>query len=151
MRNSCGLSVRVVTVPGFVLLKIAAFLDRHGRGDQKHRDDAGDIDFWLRNYDSSDETKRYEVKNLEYELAGAGLLGDDIRRLASEECAGFIRDFLDGHRGAESPFMDIVVRKYESIGRDVGRKERESAVERVAALALGLGGGLERADFGAGS
>lgn len=139
-----GLSVRVVTVPGFVLLKIPAFLDRHGRGDMKHRDDAGDIDFWLRNYESGGETRRYEVKNIGFDLAGAGLLGEEIGRLAAEECSGCVSEFLERHADAESPFMDIVARKDEVLGREFGRKARENAVKRVAALAMGLNGKLER-------
>lgn len=48
--SSRDFPVPVITVPGFVLLKIIAYLDRKDRGRDKHKDDATDIEYWLRNY-----------------------------------------------------------------------------------------------------
>lgn len=94
------LRVRRLTIPGFVLLKIMAFLDRRAAGHDKHRSDAEDLVYWLRNYASGrQEPRRYEILGqklggVDYVCAGAALLGMDVGRLASPEAARRVMDFL---------------------------------------------------------
>lgn len=43
--SSKAFPVPVITVPGFVLLKVIAYLDRKSQGGNKHKDDAEDLEY----------------------------------------------------------------------------------------------------------
>lgn len=110
-----GLSVSVITVPGFVLLKIIAFLDRKAQGKEKHRDDAKDIEYWLRNYaGGTEDDRRFDqiresgIAHEEYETAGAVLLGMAVCALASAAAAEYIDRFLGESEDLYSPFLDVL-------------------------------------------
>ncbi|MBI3553028.1 MAG: hypothetical protein HY077_10985 [Elusimicrobia bacterium] len=105
----------VITVPGFALLKIIAYLDRKGRGDAKHKDDARDIEYWLRNYAGGTKDERRfalveepELAHQDYETAGAVLLGKEVGALASTEAAAYVDRFLRESEDRYSPFMDVL-------------------------------------------
>jgi predicted nucleotidyltransferase len=106
-----GVRVRCVTVAGFVLLKIPAFLDRCARQDQKYKSDAEDLHFWFKHYASGpDDTSRFEVAGntdtpCDYFSAGAAVLGRDVARLASLATRGRIGEFIALARLEDNPFL----------------------------------------------
>jgi predicted nucleotidyltransferase len=80
-----GVTVPVATAPGLAVLKIFAFDER------RKNDDLQDLYFIMTNYDRAGNEERIfdelsdllSDRTLEYESAGAYLLGTDVRRLAS--------------------------------------------------------------------
>jgi predicted nucleotidyltransferase len=86
VRITHELSIRVASLPGQTLLKLAAWLDRR---DQTPRD-AQDLFFLFRRYgDAGNEDRLYgekaalfEASGFDIELAGAALLGEDVRQIA---------------------------------------------------------------------
>jgi len=113
--KSNDLPLPVITVPGFVLLKIVAFLDRRARQDPKHRDDAKDIEYWLRNFASgTNDARRFDLAghsglhHPDYETAGATLLGLEVRRLASPEASVYVERFTKESEDLYSAFMDAL-------------------------------------------
>lgn len=128
--SSSGLSVPVITVPGFVLLKVIAYLDRKDRGDIKHRDDAKDIEYWLRNYaGGAEDGRRFELAKRpglaeeHYDTAGAVLLGIEAGALASAEAAAHLDRFFNESADLYSPFVDILAAG--SMDEAAGRKRTE--------------------------
>lgn len=124
----------VITIPGFVLLKIIAFLDREARRDPKHRDDAKDIEYWLRNFASgTDDTRRFDLtgqKGLEhrdYGTSGAVLLGMEVGTLASPEAAAYVDQLTKESEDLYSPFMDALAS---------GKFEEEAKKKRLDGLGL---------------
>lgn len=124
----------VITVPGFVLLKIIAYLERKARQDPKHRDDARDIEYWLLNFASgADDARRFDLAGKpgfepqEYETAGAALLGIEVSALASPEAAAYVDRFAKESEDLYSPFMDALA---------AGRFEEAADKKRRDGLAL---------------
>ena len=116
-RAAGNLPVPVITVPGFVLLKIVAFLDRQGRHDPKHGDDARDIAFWLRHFASgSQDARRFDLGHVigpahdDYDTAGAVLLGMDVGTLASVEAGGYVARLFECSVDPCSAFADALAR-----------------------------------------
>jgi predicted nucleotidyltransferase len=136
-----GLSVPVITVPGFVLLKAMAYLDRKEQGDAKHKDDASDIEYWLRNYASGvEDGRRFDLAQksdfalVDYETAGAVLLGIEVGALASVEAAACVNRFLSESTDLYSPFMDALA----SISIDeASKKKRSEGLSLLAAFKKG--------------
>ncbi|MFH2202009.1 MAG: hypothetical protein ABIJ96_02740 [Elusimicrobiota bacterium] len=125
-----GPSVSVITVPGFVLLKIIAFLDRKAQGKEKHKDDAKDIDYWLQNYvGGTEDDRRYDLANKpgieheDYATAGAVLLGMEVGALASEAAAECVARFLSESKDLYSPFLDILAAGVLDVVDEQKRKE----------------------------
>jgi len=106
--------VPVITIPGFILLKVISYLDRKEQGRVKYRDDAKDIEYWLRNFASgTDDGRRFElgksgVEDPGYEMAGAVLLGMEVDKLASPEAGVYVDRFLEESEDLYSPFMDAL-------------------------------------------
>lgn len=106
--------VPVITIPGFVLLKVISYLDRKEQGQVKHRDDARDIEYWLRNFASGTKDERRfglgqaGVEHQDYETAGAVLLGLEVGKLASPEAAAYVDLFLKESGNLYSPLMDAL-------------------------------------------
>lgn len=104
--------VTILTIPGFVLLKIIAFLDRKEQNSPKHKNDAEGIYYWLKNY--ADDERRFTVPKGEgpqeqpYMTAGAVLLGIELNRLTSAKAAPFIERFLSEATLPENSFIDAV-------------------------------------------
>ncbi|MEK9141750.1 MAG: hypothetical protein AAB308_11910 [Nitrospirota bacterium] len=138
-------SLPVITVPGFVLLKIIAFLDRRARHDPKHRDDGKDIEYWLRNFASgTDDARRFDwagqsgLAHEVYETAGAVLLGVEVGKLASSEAAVYVDRFMKESEDLYSPFMDALASgQYE----EAADKKRRDGLALLAAFKKGYAHG----------
>lgn len=111
--RSKGAKVPVITAAGHMLLKIIAFLDRKEQEHPKYRDDARDIEYWLRHYASGeDDPRRFELagheqlKHEEYDTAGAVLIGIEVGKLASPQAGACVDRFLKGSMDLYSPFQD---------------------------------------------
>jgi len=110
-----NLSVKRITIPGFILLKTMAFLDRHASGNSKYRSDAEDLTFWFRNYASGkEESRRYDiadrgVSDVDFMDAGAAVLGIDVAVIASEPADQRVRIFLDQTADPFGPFVNACV------------------------------------------
>lgn len=108
-----GVHVRCLTLPGFTLLKTAAFLDRQRKGDIKHKSDAEDLHYWFRHYayaSDADDDRRFfldglQEADIDYAAAGAAVLGVEVRRLASPAAANRVRDFLAAASVEYGPFL----------------------------------------------
>ncbi len=106
-----NLRVKRLTLPGFILLKIMAFLDRRAAGVLKYRDDAEDLLFWFQHYASGKhEERRYEIltrglSDIQYDSAGAALLGLEVAGLASPAAAARVRIFLGLAVDLYGPFV----------------------------------------------
>jgi predicted nucleotidyltransferase len=104
--------VSILTIPGFVLLKIIAFLDRKEQNSPKHKNDADGIYYWLKNY--ADDERRFDVpegddpEERQYATAGAVLLGMEVKRLASAKAAIFIERFVSEAVMPDNSFVDAV-------------------------------------------
>ena len=138
---SNNLPVPVITVPGFVLLKIIAYLDRKSRADAKHKDDAKDIEYWLRNYaGGTKDERRFELVNepdlahQDYETAGAVLLGKEVGSLASVEAATYVDRFLRESEDLYSPFMDVLAADAMD---GASNKKRDEGLALLAAFKKG--------------
>ena len=137
-----GPDIPIITIPGFVLLKIIAFLDRQARWDAKHKDDAGDIYYWLKNYASGTaDDRRFAVtaklggETLEYETAGAALLGLEVGQLASKEAGELVDKFLNKSGDLYTPFMDAIAGR--AIDEDQDKQKRKEALDLLNAFEKG--------------
>ncbi len=88
-----GLTLPVIPLWLFAVLKISAYLDRRLPRDMV------DLAFVLENYAEDDPAARRfdvlgEAEGITYETAGAFLLGRDIRSHASEQARTLVTDFL---------------------------------------------------------
>ncbi|MFC1523025.1 hypothetical protein ACFL6Y_11510 [Elusimicrobiota bacterium] len=136
-----GLSVPVITVPGFVLLKIIAYLERKAQRNEKHKDDVRDIEYWLRNYASGtmdgrryDLAKEFGLAHEDYETAGAVLLGIEVRALASAAAAQYLDRFLMKSDDPDLPFLDIMA---ASFLEETAEKKRKEGLALLAAFKKG--------------
>lgn len=133
--------MRVITVPGFVLLKIIAYLDRKERGGDKYKDDAKDIAYWLHNYaGGTNDERRYglatepEFSDQEYETSGAVLLGKEVGALASAEAGAYVERFLQESGDRYSPFVDILA---AGALDETANKRRDEGAAWLAAFGKG--------------
>lgn len=137
-----GISVPVITVPGFVLLKIIAYLERKSQGDAKYRDDAGDIEYWLRNYASgTEDDRRFKLAedqgptHQDYSTAGAVLLGMDVGELASPAAAAYVNRFLKESEDLDSAFLDILT---SGLLDETAEKRRAEGLALLSAFKKGF-------------
>jgi len=137
-----GFSVPVITVPGFVLLKIIAYLERKAQGGGKYKDDARDIEYWLRNYASGTEDERRfylarepDFAQQDYETAGAVLLGLEVRGLTSSKAAVYVGRFIQESEDPDSHFMDILA---GGLIDDAADKKRAEGLALLAAFKKGF-------------
>lgn len=93
---SNGIKIAIPSIPGFVALKLHAWLDRHPWGKFK---DAKDIALVLAWYESDDEYLYDEFDaNWDDEIAGetdlmaAAVLGGQVRRVLGTEAAQFLAE-----------------------------------------------------------
>lgn len=131
----------VITVPGFTLLKIIAYLDRKERGEAKCRDDAKDIAYWLHNYaGGSQDERRFalakgpDLTHQDYETAGAVLLGKEVGALASAKAAAYADLFLRESEDRYSPFIDVLAAGAMDEAAD---KKRDEGLALLAAFGKG--------------
>lgn len=100
------LIVRVASIPGLMILKLVAWLDR-GRETDK---DAADIYRLLTAYADADNTDRLyesemdllETAGFDMQLAGAELLGRDVGQLCSPSAVALIRSIVETEPSFES-------------------------------------------------
>lgn len=137
-----ALPVSVITLPGFVLLKVISYLERKSESDAKYRDDAKDIAYCLLNYASgAKDDRRYslagqaDLKHEDYETAGAVLMGQEVGKLASPEAAAYIDPFLAESEDLYSPFMDVLAAG--QLDRETGDKKRREGQALLAAFKKG--------------
>ncbi|MHB0971751.1 MAG: hypothetical protein ACYC7A_14080 [Thermoanaerobaculia bacterium] len=123
-----GLRVRVASIPALTLLKLLAWADRHV---ERPRHDGPDPLQLVRSYSESwNESRLYEDPDLhEYfgfdlELAGAALLGRDIRKIArGPSLAAFERILAHEADG-------------ERLARDMGR-DADANLRLISAMLRG--------------
>lgn len=139
--SSTAFPVPVITVPGFILLKVIAYLDRKSQGRDKYRDDAKDIAYWLHNYAGGAQDKRRfelanepELSHEDYDTAGAVLLGREVGALASAEAAAFVDRFLRESEDRYSPFIDLIAAGSLDEAAD---KKRDEGLALLAAFKKG--------------
>jgi predicted nucleotidyltransferase len=120
-----GGRIRYVDAPEFILLKIIAFMDRQSRGDEKHRSDGEDIYFWMKHFPGGLEEPRCfglagrNLKGIDYQNAGAALLGMDVRVGASGKTDQIVRRFMVLAGEEYGPFINAVVLPGFDEGRPV--------------------------------
>ena len=137
-----GPKVPVITTPGFVLLKIIAFLDRKARQEIKYQDDARDVLYWLTNYASgAADPRRFDAaakmggETVDYAAAGAALLGLEVGQLASQAAGEVVGEFLQGSEDLYSPFMDVTASR--AFDEDTEKKARQATLDLLKAFARG--------------
>ncbi len=94
-----GLSLRVVPIPGLVLLKIVAYQDRP----EERARDLSDVVYCFEHYEEDiAQSRRFNLvgvdvigEPVEFEEAGAYLLGADMARLAGPRSLFAVRRFLE--------------------------------------------------------
>lgn len=123
---SQGLTLPVVPLWLFAVLKVGAYLDR------AFPRDLSDLLYVLAHYESSEkESRRFEVasgvEGVTYETSGAYLLGRDIRENASTKAAELVKEFV-GKIGDE----------YHSVVNTILRQENsvDSVARRMAVFKL---------------
>ncbi|OGS50251.1 MAG: hypothetical protein A3J79_03715 [Elusimicrobia bacterium RIFOXYB2_FULL_62_6] len=134
--------VPIISVPGFVLLKIVAFLDRRERQDARYRNDAVDALYWFEHYASgAEDPRRFDAaariggEPIDYAAAGAALLGLEVGQLASKVAGEAVVGFLEESQDPYSPFMDAAAGR--GLDEDADKKKRAATLELLKAFARG--------------
>jgi len=130
-----GLIWPVVSVPVFLILKLACFNDR-GRFK-----DIADIAVCLEHFDEDPETSgRYEVRaddsNITWDDAGAYLLGKSVRRFSNDNVRELVGSFRDLFPDADAPAVDRVLRQLGKQG--AADEERLRLVRLVQSFVRGF-------------
>jgi predicted nucleotidyltransferase len=117
---SQGLTLPVIPLWLFVVLKVVAYLDR---GLPR---DLSDIAYALEHYESSGkESRRFEiasgVEGVTYETSGAYLLGRDIRENASAKAVELVKDFAGKIADEYHAVVNAILRQENSLASDVRR------------------------------
>jgi len=128
-----GRTVRLVTIPLYVLLKIVAYSDR-----REPRDPAGVLHCLL--YYEEDSHRLYGVEHegalIDFDVAGAHLLGLDGRELVDPPLAAAIGPILAALSDPESPVGFQTVREYR--GGTYSDRFRSQTARLFAAYRSGL-------------
>src|SRR5581483_5345632 len=103
-----GVRARVVSLPGLALLKIVCWHDRHYESPRK---DAMDLLLIVKNYLPAGQQARLfdefvewtQEEGFDYELAGARLLGHDVRALLDDEGIERVGGVLSEQASARQP------------------------------------------------
>jgi predicted nucleotidyltransferase len=135
------LVVPVVTLSAFVLLKLFAWKDRR----LQKNTDAGDILFVLRNYFQAGNIERtfeqaldlLEAAGADPVLAAAGLLGRDVRNLASPETQAALQALLQAPEDAERLRADLEARAATLLGGFVDDSDALLATFTKELLSMG--------------
>lgn len=110
-----GLSVRHPSIPGLVLLKLMAFMDRNESGNTKYKSDAEDVMGWFRFCASENKNSAALPQvaerhiRVDFPFAGVALLGTQVRKIVSDPSHGAVRRFLQDYGGPHSAFASAVV------------------------------------------
>lgn len=120
------LSVKVASLPGIFILKLAAFNDRKNATNK----DADDLAFIIENYLSINEERAasehydiYEADNFNTFTAGATLLGRDIKSIlgGNEETINTFIQILEDELklDEESPLINQIIETHKTIEYDI--------------------------------
>lgn len=132
---SQGLTLPVIPLWLFVVLKVVAYLDR---GLPR---DLADITYVLERYElSGKESRRFEiasgVEGVTYETSGAYLLGRDIRENASAKAVELVKDFAGQIADEYHSVVNAILRQENSVDSEA---RRQAVFKLVAAFREGLG------------
>lgn len=137
---AAGLSLPVVPIPGLVLLKIVAYQDRpHERAR-----DLADVVYFFEHYEESLEgSRRFDVAEVaveghpvEFDEAGAYLLGTEVAELARPKSLAVVRQFLDRFADEYAMPINQVLAEERRVGDNEGRGRRVLRLFRVFAAGL---------------
>ena len=129
-----GLTIPVIPLWLFAVLKILAYLDR------KFARDLRDLVYVLEHYESlGNGARRFEVVGtvggVTYEIAGAHLLGADIRAKVSSKALSMVRDFLAQITDEYHNVINTALREEPSLASD---RRRTFVYQLIQAFRLGL-------------
>lgn len=127
-----GLSLRVVPIPGLVLLKIVAYEDRP----EERARDLIDVVHCFEHYEGAIEgSRRFELAGVmvdgqpvEFEEAGAYLLGTEAARLARPRSLILVREFLDM---ISDEYAKPIVQVLREEGRIINNERRGKELFRL--------------------
>lgn len=137
---AAGLSLPVVKIPGFVLLKIVAYLDRP----QERAKDLADVAHCFEYYEESLEgSQRFDVAGVtvegqpvQFEEAGAFLLGAELATLARPKSLVAVRGFLERVPDEYAMPIHQILAEERRVGDNEGRGRRVLRLFRVFAAGL---------------
>ena len=128
-----GLTVPVIPLWLFAVLKVAAYLDR------KYPRDLADLSYIMGQYEA-DQARRFELAGTasisSYEDAGAYLLGNDIRDNVSSKALEKVKGFLAPITDIHHPIINTIIRETNTLSSD---DQRKSVYQKIQALKNGLG------------
>jgi len=133
-----GMKWLVPPLPLFVLLKLACYEDR------KFNRDLADIIFCLEHYEEEEKaSRRFEligdVEGIEWDYAGAYLIGKEAQRFVVHALKKPVLTFLQRFSGIEAPEIDLAIRETgKTLVTDADR-------EHVFHLILWFGQGVRQA------
>jgi len=116
-----GLTLPVVPLWLFIVLKVVAYLDR------VFPRDLSDLLYVLEHYESlGKESRRFEiasgVEGVTYETSGAYLLGRDVRENASAKAASLVKDFVGKVTDEYHPAVNAILRKEHPLDSEARRR-----------------------------
>ena len=116
-----GVTLPVVPLWLFAILKVVAFLDR------EYPRDLHDLVYVLERYEAVGKSSRRfdlagDVEGLNYETAGAFLLGRDVSCNASAEALNLVRGFIDQITDEHHSVINVMLREENRLFSDERRK-----------------------------
>ncbi|MCI0484937.1 MAG: nucleotidyl transferase AbiEii/AbiGii toxin family protein [candidate division NC10 bacterium] len=139
-----GLSVRVVPIPGLVLLKIVSYQDRP----EERARDLSDVVYCFEHYEEDIvQSRRFDLvgvdvigEPVEFEEAGAYLLGTEVARLASPRSLLAARRLIDMIPDEYSRPISQILREERRMINNEGRRTELFRLFQVFAAGLSGGG-----------
>lgn len=138
-----GLLIPVVPIPGLVLLKLVAYQDRP----EERARDLIDVVYCFEHYEEALEGSRrfnlagtmVEGQPVQFEEAGAYLLGTEVAKVAKPKSLGAIRSLLDGIQDEYARPISQIIYQERRIANDEDRARELFRLFRVFAAGLGEG------------
>ncbi len=129
-----GVTLPVVPLWLFAVLKVVAYSDRH------FPRDLHDLVYVLEHYEHVGQSSRRfgltgAVDGLTYEVAGAFLLGQDVRLNTSAEALNLVRDFIAKITDEHHSMINIMLREENRLFSD---ERRRVIFQLIAAFRQGL-------------
>lgn len=132
------LSIKVASLPGIFILKLTAF---NGRKNQTNKD-ADDLAFIIKNYldinierAAAEHYEIYEAENFNSFIAGAILLGRDIRSIlgGNEETINTFIQILEDELKLEeeSPLINQIIETHKTIEYDIAVEALNSLLQEL--------------------
>ncbi len=137
---AAGLSLPVVKIPGLVLLKIVAYQDRP----QERAKDLADVVHCFEHYEESLEgSQRFDMAGLtveeepvQFDEAGAFLLGNELAKLARPKSLVAVRGFLGRVPDEYAMPINQILAEERRVGDNEGRGRKVLRLFRVFAAGL---------------